>query len=138
VRRVAVSSVIGAVLLIAVAVGAMAIVTIVLLSGPLPTKVPSISATIRNKSYTIYISHEGGDSLSKGQYMILVDGSDETANFSKSFNDPWSAGKIMNDTVSTPSPPRRVVMIYTGAGGGGTVLFAADFTATVTLPPHMP
>jgi PKD repeat protein len=135
-KRGAVSEVIGALLIIAVAVGAMAIITLALLSGPLPARVPSISAVVTNWSSTIYISHEGGDPLSKGQYRVLVDGVDETSNFDKSFTDPWSVGKVMNYTV--PFIPSRIIVIYNGSVGSGTLLFSADLTALKTVPPYLP
>jgi PKD repeat protein len=66
-----------------------------------------------------------------------VDGVDETANFDKSFNDPFSSGKVMNYTTTSPTPPGRVVMLFTGAGGRETLLFTADFTALVSIPPFL-
>jgi hypothetical protein len=75
--------VVGAIILVAIAVVAMAIVVLVLVSGSLPTSVPSFSGLISNSSKTVYISHEGGDPLQIGQFKILVDGVDETWNFGR-------------------------------------------------------
>jgi len=123
--------VVGAIILVAIAVIAMGIVVLVLVSGSLPTSVPSFSGLISNSSKTVYISHEGGDPLQIGQFKILVDGVDETWNFTKSITGTFSAGKVMNATL--PRMPARVVMIFNTSAGGGTVLLSADLAKTVVL-----
>jgi hypothetical protein len=102
------------------------------LSGPLPTSVPSFTGLISNNSNTVYISHEGGDPLYVGQFKILVNGSDETASFTKSLSsNVFSLGMKMNATL--PYMPKRVVMVFNTTMGGGTVLLATDLTGVVTL-----
>jgi len=119
--------------LVTIAVLAMTILVIVLYANPLPTKIPSFSGLISNRSTTIYISNEGGDPLLWGQYKILVDNVDETWNFTKSLPDAnrtFSLGKVMNDTLPTMS--KRVVMVFNTSWGGGTVLLSADlFNSTL-------
>jgi hypothetical protein len=119
-----VSEVIGAIILISVAVLAIGIVILALFAGPLPTGVPAFSGLISISANTVYISHEGGDTLYPGQFKILVDGRDETYNFTKSLNGPFSVGKVMNATL--PAMPGRVVMVFNTSWGGGTVLLSAD------------
>ena len=72
--RTGVSEVIGTIILIGVVMLGMGLVAVLLLSNPLPTKVPAFDSIISNQSKTIYIYHKGGDALWKGQYQILVDG----------------------------------------------------------------
>jgi hypothetical protein len=134
VKEDAVSQVVGASLLVAVAVLAMAIILIVLFTGPMPTRVPAFSGLITNRSTTIYISHEGGDPLYVGQFRILVNGSDETAAFAKSLSsNNFSLGRQMNATFSYV--PRRVVLLYNSSWGGGTVLLSTDLIGNVALTP---
>ncbi|MDD1663794.1 MAG: DUF2341 domain-containing protein, partial [Methanomicrobiales archaeon] len=128
-----VSEVVGAIILLSVAVLAIGIVILVLFAGPLPTSVPAFSGLISNSSKAVYISHEGGDTLYTGQYKILVDGVDETYNFTKSLSGPFSLGKVMNATL--PNVPRRVVMVFNTSWGGGTVLLSADLAKTVPFTP---
>ncbi|MDD1665937.1 MAG: DUF2341 domain-containing protein [Methanomicrobiales archaeon] len=130
----AVSNVVGAVVLIGVAVLAMGIVIAVLISGSLPTQVPSFSGIITNTSNTVYITHEGGDPLIVGQFQVLVNGRDVTGNFTKSLgSDKFSVGMIMNATFT--SMPQRVVVVYNSSWGGGTVLASADLHPLVSPAP---
>jgi MSHA biogenesis protein MshQ len=128
-----VSEVIGAIILISVAVLAMGIVILVLFAGPLPTSVPAFAGIISNSSRTVYISHEGGDTLYTGQFKILVDGVDETYNFTKSLSGPFSLGKVMSATL--PNMPGRVVMVFNTSWGGGTVLLSADLVHVIPFTP---
>ena len=133
-RDGAVSEVIGAFVLVSIAVLAMTILVLVLYTNPLPTKVPSFSGLVSNRSTTIYISNEGGDPLLWGQYKILVDNVDETWNFTKSLPDPnrtFSLGKVMNATL--PKMSSRVVMVFNTSWGGGTVLLSADLMKQTVL-----
>jgi hypothetical protein len=133
VRGEAVSEVIGAILLIAVSVLAMAIVILAFFSGPLPTSVPSFSGLVTNSSKTVYITHEGGDTIYLGQFKIFVDGVDETRNFTKSLTGNFSVGKVMNATL--PNWPARVVMTFNSSWGGETVLVSADLLGRLPYTP---
>lgn len=132
-KRGGVSEVVGALILMAVGVIAMGIVVLFLVSGSLPGSVPSFSGLISNSSKTVYISHEGGDPIPKGQFQILVDGVDETWNFTKSITGSFSAGKVMNATL--PRMAGRVVMIFNTSTGGGTILLSADLGRMRVLRP---
>ena len=63
-----VSEVVGTIILIGVVMLGMGLVAVILLSNPLPSKVPAFDSIISNISHTIYIYHKGGDPLWKGQY----------------------------------------------------------------------
>jgi hypothetical protein len=111
----------------------MGIVILVLFAGPLPTSVPSFSGLITNDSKTIYISHEGGDPLRRGQYKILVDGVDRTSSFVGP--DPLTLGKNLSYTPPSMNAS-RVVMIFNTSWGGGTVLLSADLARRINLAPY--
>ncbi|HMA06032.1 MAG TPA: DUF2341 domain-containing protein [Methanomicrobiales archaeon] len=132
-RHDGVSEILGAIFLIAVAVLAMGIIVVILLSGPLPTRIPAFSGLITNSSSTVFITHEGGDPLYPGTFQVLVDGKDETSNFTKSFTGPFTLGKVMNATL--PSMPRRVVLVFNTSWGGGTILASADLGETIPYTP---
>jgi hypothetical protein len=137
VRQDAVSEVVGALVLIGIAVLGVSVLLVVLFANPLPTRVPSFYGLISNSSRTIYISHGGGDPLYRGQYKILVDNVDETWNFTKSLPDAnrtFSHGTVMNATL--PRVARRVVMVFNTSWGGGTVLLSADLIKQVVPPPY--
>jgi len=136
-RNQAVSEAVGAFVLVAIGVLAMTIFALVFFATPLPTKVPSFSGLISNKSNTIYISHEGGDPLLRGQYKILVDNVDETLNFTKSLPDAnrtFSVGMVMNATL--PRVARKVIMVFNTSWGGETVLLSADLVRQNPQAPY--
>jgi flagellin-like protein len=130
----AVSEVIGTLILVGVVVVGIALIGILLLANPTPSKVPVFDSIISNRSKTIYFYHKGGDPLWAGQYKILVDGGDQTANFTISGGtDPWSVGETL--TATSPTIPQHVVMILNQSGGGATVLAFEDFIGSGTVPP---
>jgi len=129
------SEVIGTFILVGVVVLGISLVGILLLANPAPTKVPVFDAIVSNRSNIIYIYHKGGDSLFKGTYKILVDGGDQTANFSilSPGSEPWSVGDTL--TATAPAMPKSVVMVFNSTWGGANVLFAVDLTKGVTAAP---
>jgi flagellin-like protein len=132
-NRRAVSEVIGTLLLVGVVVVGIALVGVLLLSNPTPSKVPVFDSIISNRSKAIYIYHKGGDPLWAGQYKILVDGGDQTGNFTISGGtDPWSVGETL--TAIAPSMPRRVVIILNQSGGGASILAVQDLYPSVSVP----
>jgi hypothetical protein len=121
-------------MLISVAALAMGIVILYLLSTPLPTSVPAFSGIVSNSSMVVYISHEGGDTLSVGQFKILVDGVDRTSNFTQSLTGPFSLGKVMKANLTYY--PKRLVLIFNASGAGETPLLSTDLygSAPFTSP----
>jgi hypothetical protein len=129
----AVSEVVGTLILVGVVIAGMAIVALVLLGGTGPSKVPALDSIVTNLSKTIYISHKGGDSLWRGEYRILVDGVDRTGLFVSDGAEPWSVGETLNYT--SPTMPRKVVLVSNQSTGGGIVLVSIDLTMTAL---HVP
>ena len=133
--RHAVSEVIGTLVLVAVVMIGIAIVGLFLFASPPPAKVPVLDTIISNRSNAIYILHKGGDPLWKGQYKILVDGGDQTANFTiqGTGTEPWSVGETL--TGISPTMPGRVVLIFnqTGTGGNAGVLASQNLIGSLNL-----
>jgi hypothetical protein len=128
--KLGVSEVIGTLILIAVVMAGMMIVFLLLLSQPPPTKIPALDVIISNQSRNVYIYHKGGDPLWKGQYQILIDGGDQTGNFTNSGDEPWSVGKTLSGT--TPDMPHRVVILLNQSGGA--VLAMQDLSGARSAP----
>jgi hypothetical protein len=124
-KRRAISEVAGTMILIGVVVLGMIIVNLVILSTPTNTRIPSLEATMANRSTLITIVHQGGDSIPLGQFRILVNGSDETANFKNSGSFPWSVGQTLSFNASYM--PQSAVLIYNGTGTGGVVILETKF-----------
>ena len=136
-RESGVSEIIGAVLLIALVVTAIAIVGVGMLSQPLPEKIPAVDAIISTSGRDIQITHNGGDTLQKDEMVILVDGQDQTANFLKVGCSSWqslSPGESL--TVSYPNKPDNVRIVYKGAGASSVVSSAIFGEAGQPIAPY--
>ncbi|HVN66581.1 MAG TPA: PKD domain-containing protein, partial [Methanomicrobiales archaeon] len=133
-ERRAISEVVGTVILVGVVMAGVALVGILLLSSPPPTKVPSFDAIISNRSKTVYIYHKGGDPLSAGEYRIFVDNVDQTAAFSimSPGTEPWSVGETLTATLTTM--PRHVAIGLIQAGGGVSIIMESDLNSIVKMP----
>lgn len=120
----AVSEVIGAVLLVSLAVLGVAIVAVALFSQPPPSEVPHVSVVAGNNTTTFVLFHEGGDTLAAGNYRIYVDNGsglvDRTDEFALAGDDIWSIGE--NLTYTGGGTPERVVISVVDSGGGETVI----------------
>jgi hypothetical protein len=118
-----VSEIIGAVLLISVVVLGLSIAGLTLLSIPPPQKTPSFSADITRIGTTMYLRHDGGDTLQSYEIRIVVDGSDRTSSFLQS-GSSWSSfapGDILQYTDAQLNTDSRVQFVYTGAGANQVI-----------------
>ena len=127
----AVSEIIGSILLVSIVVTAASIVGVVLWSQPSPEKIPALDVVISEDTGNkmIHLYHDSGDSLSRADIKILVDGNDATTNFKKSGLSDWStwgAGESLDYDFNTGTAPKKVQIIYTGFGSS-SVLVAAYF-----------
>ena len=132
----AVSEVIGSVMLISVVVTAIAIIAVVLTSQPLPQKIPALDAIISsNGKDTIRIYHNGGDSLSRQEVAILVDGVEKTSGFTirGSGWTMWLPGESLD--YNNGSLPGKVQIIF-NSGSSQTVLVSTDFAGR--MPTYVP
>jgi hypothetical protein len=122
-------------MLISIVVIAASVVGVALWSQPPPQKIPALSAVISNQSCKVILSHEGGDPLENTTSSILVDGSNQTGNFTKKgAPGPWASWGIGEtlEFTKTPCPPmpQRVQIVYTA--GGGAYTLASAFIGTPT------
>jgi hypothetical protein len=137
-RETAVSEVIGAVMLIAVVVTAIAVIGVALTSQSQPEKIPALDAIISsNGKDTIRIFHNGGDSLTSQQIAILVDG--VARNFTEDIQGSdwttWSQGQFLDYNYGSLPQPGKVQLIYKSPTTQ-TVLVSADFSGG--MPTYVP
>jgi PKD repeat protein len=137
----AVSEILGTVILIGIVVAAVSIVGVMLWSQPPPQKIPALSAIISNRSCSIYMYHNGGDMLERESFQILVDGTNQTANFTKRGATGSWVSWVNGDTLEyTPLvcswTPERADVVY----NDGTSMFViasaffGSYSPTGVLP----
>lgn len=131
-----VSEVVGAILLISVVVIAVSVIAVVLFSQQTPQKIPNVNIMVGTDNKvppTLYLYHNGGDTLTAGNFNVLVDGVIKPFSISGGGIE-WSLGKNLVVPVSTV--PKNVVLVYNSSGTGSVVLRSASvnvsaFTGTI-------
>jgi hypothetical protein len=110
------SEVVGIILLVSMIVLAFGIVSLVLVSQPQKTQIPEISAVIGNVTNAttgqnvVYITHTGGDSLKRGQYLVFVNYIDRTSQITGSGTMDWNVGETLVVPMGNETP--MLVQIY--------------------------
>lgn len=114
----AVSEVIGSVLLISLVVLGVAIVGVLLLSQSGPQKTPNVNfmtGTLTDGGVTkMYLYHNGGDTLAKGTFSVLVDGTARDDYTISDGTNEWSLGQ--NLILTVPPGPHSVALVYNATG----------------------
>ena len=132
-----VSELLGAIVLMGVIAAVVGIIGVGLLSQPPPQKIPAVSVDITTINHTIYIRHEGGDSLSRGELVVLLDGVDTASSFGL-LDGPadwsrWSIGNTLWYQVPDgQSMPSSILIMYTAASTGNAPVPAT--TTTTAIP----
>ncbi|MFA4875982.1 MAG: type IV pilin N-terminal domain-containing protein [Methanoregula sp.] len=133
------SEVIGAILLISLVIAAVSIIAVVVFSQPLPSQVPSVKfmTGVNSTKTTLYIYHNGGDTMNAGDFDVLLDGVNASYSIAGG-GSQWSLGK--NLIVPISAVPTTVEIVYrrTGTGSGGGVLLdqaSADIVSSRNISP---
>ncbi|PKL58937.1 MAG: hypothetical protein CVV34_00435, partial [Methanomicrobiales archaeon HGW-Methanomicrobiales-5] len=106
-------------LLIVVVVTAISLIGVFLLSQQTPEKVPNINfMTGTDNSGNLYLYHNGGDTLKKGEFAVLIDGHLTPYEISE---DTWSLGKSLI-FKNVPPGTHSVSIIYNGTSGAGSAV----------------
>ncbi len=139
-----VSEAIGTVLLIALVVAAISLVAVILFSQQAPQEIPNLNFMVGSNANqtTLYLYHNGGDSLSLGQFRVLVDSVPKPASVSDGSNQ-WSLGKNLVVPNVTPGI-HTVQVVYLPQGtsspttGGGVLIGQAssNVVTTGTIAPN--
>jgi flagellin-like protein len=142
-----VSEIIGAILMISVVIAAVAVISVLLLSQTPPQAIPDVNfMTGSDGSGTLYLLHNGGDSLRAGTFAVMIDGVSKPYTIANGGD--WTLGKNLVITgISSGAHQVTVVYNNTAAGGGAVVGFgtadqifpystpAPDVTPVATYPP---
>jgi FlaG/FlaF family flagellin (archaellin) len=125
----AVSEVIGSFLLISIVVLAVAIIAMVLFSQTGPQQIPNVNFMVGMDTANppnLYIYHNGGDSLNKSQFDIMINNVIvPRANYDISGGDPWALGKniIVHGMAYGAN---NVALVYNATGTGSVVIRSAS------------
>ena len=125
-----VSEIIGAILMIALVVAAVAVVAVLLNSQTTPEKIPNVNFMTGTSAPSagkidLYLYHNGGDALRRGEFAVVTDVDPEpVTDYSISDgSDEWSVGKnlILRD-YDAANPPKSVAIVYTSGQSGSVVI----------------
>jgi PKD repeat protein len=137
----ALSEVIGSFILIGIVVAAVSIIGVVLWSQPPPHKLPSLSAVITNQSCTVFVNHDGGDLLERQSFRILVDGINQTENFTKrGASGAWTTWEIgdtlVYNSLTCSRMPERVDIVFDDGTSSYviTTAFFGSFSSSGVTP----
>jgi hypothetical protein len=124
----AVSEVLGSVVLIGMIVTVITVAGVIVLSKPLPPAIPALTITITNTSSNLTLRHDGGEPLRAGDFRVMVNNADKTADFTSTGNlSRWSVGDTMSLNLNPSDPPRTIAVVYTG-DGSEIVLISRDLS----------
>lgn len=123
-----VSEVIGSIMLISLVVLAVAIVGVGILSQPPPVQTQYLDVIPGNKTDTLYLYHNGGDSLNSGDFFVRVDGLDYYSdNLSIQGGDwPWEIGEMLKVEDLTTATYGRIQIISTIGGQQSIIVDIGD------------
>ncbi len=148
-QDLAVSELIGAILLVGLVITALAIVAVLLLSNPPPEEVPQLNALAGNTSDSILLYHTGGDELKEEQtlirinnnqdpvphsmiYMKLDDGTIESESWDVT-KTAWTVGKTL--VIPSGTAPQSISVVYQGATSQNLILFTSFIPGSgITIP----
>lgn len=135
-----VSEVIGAVLLISLVVAAVALVAVYVFSQPVPEKTPNVNFMVGTDNKvppTLYLTHNGGDTLTVGSFAVYVDGNLKPYSVAGGGNQ-WSLGKNLVVPLSSGQKPQRIMLVYTQTGSGSSVIGSASADVSASSEPIIP
>jgi len=114
----AISSTMGVMLIVSVAVLGIAIVGTTMMSQQDVQEIPKVDVipNIDGKGCVLYLCHGGGDPLPAGELQIIVDGEDKTTDFGlASVGDTWGLDETIKMHYDGDAP-KSVQIIHTGSG----------------------
>jgi len=140
-----VSEVVGAIMLVSIVALLVAVVGVYLFSQPVPQKIPNLNfmtGTNSDKS-SLYLYHNGGDTLTVGEFKVLLDGKETSYSVSGGGNQ-WSLGKNLVVPITPSTMPQSIQLVYNnsassgGPGSTGSVLLdqaSVNVVSSVTASP---
>jgi hypothetical protein len=131
----------GTVLLLGITVALVTIFAVFLFSQNTPVKVPNVNfmVGINNQNPpTLFLTHNGGDTLTLGTFSVYVDG------ISKSYSvqgggTTWSVGQNLQVPLSSGQAPQNVILVYNQTQGTAVIGSASAnlAAAAVNVAPYV-
>jgi len=122
-----VSEVIGTVLLLGITVALVSILAVFLFSQNTPTEVPNVNfmVGINNQNPpTLFLTHNGGDTLTVGTFSVYVDGVVKSYSV-QGGGTTWSVGQNLQVPLSSGQAPQNVILVYNQTQGSAVIGSAA-------------
>jgi len=110
----AVSELVGTLLIISIITLALSIVSIAIMSQPIPEDIPQLTAFAENQSSIIYLTHTGGNALPREEIRTIVNGLESNFSIEDNTAPAWTAGKKLIVTYDGPGMPEYLQLIYKG------------------------
>ncbi|MCQ1538862.1 type IV pilin [Methanocalculus taiwanensis] len=110
----AVSEVIGSILLISLVILAVIIIGVGFLSQPPPVQTQDLNVIAGNTTTTLFIYHDGGDSMVPGEFALLLDGNPVDPIPAPSGGWPWEIGEVLEVPITTT--PQRIQIVSLRGG----------------------
>ncbi|MFA5003198.1 MAG: PKD domain-containing protein [Methanolinea sp.] len=135
-RESAISRNIILALVAAVVIIIAVMVMVMIFFPPQPDVVPQFSANIERSGNVVYLYHDGGDPLQKGNTVVKINGQEIPASsisFLHAQDWPWTPGKTLRIQYDGAGIPSLVQVIY--RGGKGEMLVYSDEAAPVQDTP---
>jgi archaellum component FlaF (FlaF/FlaG flagellin family) len=131
-----VSEIIGAILLVALVVVSIGIIAALLFGQTTPTTIPNLNfmTGVNSSKTTLYLYHNGGDTLNLGEFSVLLDGVPASSPSVAGGGSQWSLGTTLIVPIS--KVPQNVQIVFNGSGSTGAVLIresASDIVSTVNV-----
>jgi len=111
-KQSGVSEVIGSILLISLVGIAVAIVAVIFLSQPVPVETQNLNVIPSYANQTLFLYHDGGDTMVKGEYKIRILPSGNELPIT---DDRWEIGEIL-EFPGIFDPPDSILIISTREG----------------------
>jgi len=134
-----VSEVIGSILLISVVIAAVSIVGVVLFSQATPQKIPDVNfMTGYDNNNNLYLFHNGGDTLTKGNFYVIVDGVLRDDYTISDASNEWSLGTNLIIPLGGASTATHSVAIVSNTTGGGSIVLRSASSSLVVSATQQP
>lgn len=113
-----VAEIVGSLMLIAIIGLGVAIAGVYLLNHSVPEKIPEFRASLANTSTSLTLHHDGGESIPRSSFIILVNGNPTGYDSSNTSSPDWSIDETLTFFSYDPATPLPdVKIVYNGSAG---------------------
>jgi PKD repeat protein len=131
-----IAEILGSLMLIAIIGLGIAIAGVYLLNHSVNEKIPEFRASLANTSTSLTLHHDGGESIPRSSFIILVNGNPTNYVSSNASSQDWSIDETLTFYSYDPATPLPDVKIVYNGSAGERVL--ADFSSNLpyVVPTH--